>query len=97
MSEEIKDENKIIEESVGMFFQADSQVAGTNMSRGSVIRAIRYALHNNLTDKVIKLKNDEEKKLAFYFMLMLDNRMIMQAKLLSDLEKKSGDNKEGEL
>ena len=78
--------DKAINEAVGLFFDADKAIANTGLSRGSLIRAMRFALHYGLTEKNIKLKNEQEIRLALFIGTMLDSRLIMQAKMKQDVD-----------
>jgi hypothetical protein len=103
MSEKTKKEleaeekvNQAVDEAVGLFFDADRSLANTQLSRGSVIRAIRFAMHNGLTNKQIKLKSDQEARLALFFGTMLDSRLLMQAKLKQTFDNKTKEEKSNE-
>ena len=96
---ELEAEEKIdsaVQEAVGLFFDADRSLANTNLSRGSVIRAIRFAMHNGLTNKTIKLKSDQEARLALFLGTMLDSRLLMQAKLKQDFDNQIKEEKNNE-
>lgn len=81
--------DEAVSEAVGLFFDADKILANTNLTRGSVLRAIRFAMHNGLTEKDIKLKSEAEIRLALYIGTMLDSRLIMQAKMKQDIDKQN--------
>ena len=76
--------DEAIQQSVKLFFGADRSLSGTQLNRGGLIRAIRFAMHNGLTEKEVKLKSEAEMKLAVIFGTMLEARLIMQAKLLKN-------------
>lgn len=75
-----------VDEAVGLFFDADKAVANTSLTRGSLIRAMRFAMHHGLTEKNIKLRGEQEIRLALFIGTMLDSRLIMQAKQKQDID-----------
>lgn len=84
--EKVVTTEEVVENAVNLFFSADKSISSTSLSRGSVIRAFRFAMHSNLTTKDVKLQSEDEIKLAFVFKTMLESRLIMQAKLVTDSE-----------
>ena len=86
MSEEVKEESQLedqntIEVAVAQFFGMSNAISKSAISQKGFKRAFLYAAHKGLTEKgqAIKLKSDEEKKLAMAFGVMLDSRLIMMA------------------
>lgn len=87
-------EQKLAEMAAKSFFYADMLLRKTKLGRGSVIRAIRAALHEDLTDTELKLLSQEEKNMAVALYEMLTARTIMQAQLIKNANIKKGENNE---
>jgi len=87
LTSEEKD-SRLAEISARSFFAGDRALNKTNLSRGSVIRAIRAAMHEDLTNVSLKLISQEEKNLAVMFYEMLTARTIMQAQVIKNNNKK---------
>jgi len=95
LTEEQKEE-RALQIAVQSFFQADKMLRKTNLSRGAVIRAIRAAVHEDLTvtSQELKLLTNSEKMLAVALYDMLTARTLMQAQLIKNKESKKGENNE---
>ena len=81
-------EKQMIDLSASTFFRGDKLLRGTSKAKGSVIsrkgiiRAVRYALNIQVTDKKIILRNNAEQALASALYEMMAARTIMQAHLI---------------
>jgi|CXWL01.1.fsa_nt_gi ribosomal protein S4 len=81
---------KLAEMSAQSFFAGDKALRKTTLSRGAVIRALRAALHEDLTNVELKLIDDQEKRLAVMLYEMLTARTIMQAQLIKNNKTNEG-------
>ena len=75
----------IVNEALFTFFKSDKILNKTKLSRGSVIRALRAAMHEGITELQFKLKlnSNAESLLAIALHDMLTSRTILQAELLN--------------
>lgn len=74
----------VIDQVVSTFFSCDRFLLKSKLGRNSIIRALRHALHNGLTDTKLKILNNDEKVLAQYIEAMLNSRVIMQSEMLKN-------------
>jgi hypothetical protein len=97
VAKELTSEEKdvqLTEMSARSFFAGDRALRKTTLSRGAIIRALRAALHEDLTDTQLKLISQEEKNLAVMLYEMLTARTLMQALIIKNNNKQGVNNEQ---
>ena len=108
MSEEVKEESKLDDKktkdiAIAQFFQSTDLASKSDISLKGFKRAFMYAFHLGISDKTnkIRLRNDEEKKLASIIGIALDSRVLLHAykmkeQIKKNEEQQNEENTEGE-
>lgn len=87
---------EMLQDQVNLFYQAVRRVKSFKVSSNVFRRCFDYAVNKGLTEKKVHLKNDAEKRLAFLMGTVLDCRLIMQAALKQEFDRREKEKNETE-
>ena len=88
-----ENDKKSLEIAIAQFFGACDSIGKYDISTKGFKRALLYSLNKGLTTRgdKIKLRNDDEKKVAMIIGIALDSRLIMMAHAIKNNKKEEGE------
>ena len=82
--EEIEKElKKSADDALKLFYATEAKIKSCQLGRNATLRAFRWALHDGLTTTRVFLQSEEEKKVAIYFKILLDNMFKLKVVLMA--------------